>query len=254
MSPETPPEYDTGDEPRPLPDMGEGEIVTSKVTKIVPNPGPGDPDFITDLDLEGIGEDSVVRDLAPGVYTATISGDTFDLDVRMSSIDGRSRFGWGHTEAVSFSVGDHSGAELYPGPTRITVTPPDDDVRWRIRIERLAPESDAGFMVEAVGDEAAIADLTPGLWRVDLLWTSGEQPPNWVWDGSIESVDGWGGGSWGGVSCQVIYVGSGASPPFSGSRIDPGDVAVTTNVPPGFTWAAAFTPFPTGADDDGACL
>ena len=109
-------------EPRPLPDMGEEEeIVTSKVTKIVPNPGSGDPEFITDL--EGTGPDSVVRDLAPGVYTATISGDTIDLDVRMSSADGRSRFGWGHTEAVSFSVGDHSGAELYPGRTRITVTP-----------------------------------------------------------------------------------------------------------------------------------
>ena len=237
--------------PRAIPGSG-AEIVTSKITKIVPNAGSGDPEFITDL--EGTGADSVVRDLTPGVYTATISGDTIDLDVRMSTVDGRSRFGWGHTEAVSFSVGDHSGAELYPGRTRITVTPPGADVRWRIRIERLAPESAAGFMVEVVGDEVAIANLSPGLWRVDLLWTSGEQPPNWVWDGSIESVDGFGGGSWGGASCWVIYVGSGASPPFTGARLDPGEVAVTANVPPNFTWAVAFTPFPTGADDDGACL
>ena len=91
--------------PRAIPGSG-AEIVTSKVTKIVPNTGSGDPEFITDL--EGTGADSVVRDLTPGVYTATISGDTIDLDVRMSTVDGRSRFGWGHTEAVSFSVGDHS--------------------------------------------------------------------------------------------------------------------------------------------------
>lgn len=234
---------------------GGGEIVTGKVTNIVPpdvtDPTPPGP--CESIDLTGVGPGSEVRDLAPGVYTATICGDTFALDVTMESLDGRSRFGWGHTASVSFAVGDHVAAELFAGPTRITVNPPGPDVRWGIVIERLVSESDASIVVEVVGDEAAIADLSPGLWRVDLLWTSGEQPSNWVWDASIESVEGFGGGSWGG-RCTVLHVGPSASQPVFGFLMDPGEVAVTANVPPDFTWAVAFTLFPTGADDDGECL
>lgn len=235
--------------------QGSDEIVTSKVTNIV-SPDvtdPTPPDLCESVDLTGVGPGSEVRDLAPGVYTATICGDTFALDVTMESVDGRSRFGWGHTASVSCAVGEHAAAEMFAGPTRITVNPPGPDVRWGIAIERLAAESDVPIMVEVVGDEAAIADLSPGLWRVDLVWTSGKQPSNWVWDASIESVAGFGGGSWSG-RCSVIHVGPSASQPFAGSRLDPGEVAVTANVPPDFTWAVAFTPFPTGADDDGECL
>jgi len=247
---------------RAIPGSGQ-EIVTGKVTEIVPpdttgmtlaDVAPATPPGLTRIvEVAGVGPGSEVHDLASGVYTATIYGDTFALDVTMESVDGRSRFGWGHIESLSFAVGDHADAELFAGPTRITVNSPGDDVRWGIAIDRLVAESGASIMVELVGDEAAIADLSPGLWRVDLLWTSGQQPPNWVWDASIESVAGFGGGSWGG-RCTVIHVGPSASQPFSGFRLDPGEVAVTANVPPDFTWAVAFTPFPTGADDDGECL
>lgn len=240
---------------RAIPGSGDG-IVTGKVTNIVP-PDVTDPTLPSrceSIDLTGVGPGTEVRDLAPGVYTATVCGDTFALDVTMESVDGRSRFTWGRTKSVSFAVGDHGDDALYPGPTRITVNPPGPDVRWGIDIERLVSESDASIRVEVVGDEAAIADLSPGLWRVDLLWTSGEQPSNWVWDGSYESVEGFGGGSWSSRSCTVLYVGSSAGQRVSGPRVDPGEVAVTANVPPGFTWAVAFTPFPTGAADDGECL
>ncbi|MCY4113170.1 MAG: hypothetical protein OXG33_04420 [Chloroflexi bacterium] len=235
---------------------GSDEIVTSKVTNIVPPDvtDPTPPDLCESVDLTGVGFGNEVRDLAPGVYTATIHGDTFALDVTMESVDGRSRFNWGRTASVSSAVGDHADAALFVGPTRITVSPPGPDVRWGIVIERLDSESDATpIRVEVVGDEAAIADLSPGLWRVDLVWTSGDRPANWVWDASIESVAGFGGGPWGG-GCTVIHVGPSANQPFSGIRLDPGEVAVTANVPPDFTWAVAFTPFPTGADDDGECL
>jgi len=248
---------------RAIPGSGH-EIVTGKVTEIVPpdttgmtpaDVAPATPPGLTRFfDVAGVGPGSEVHDLASGVYTATIYGDTFALDVTMESIDGRSRFGWGHNESVSFAVGDHADAELFPGPTRITVNPPGPDVRWGIVIERFHSESDApSIRVEVVGDEAAIADLSPGLWRVDLVWTSGDRPANWVWDASIESVAGFRGGSWGG-GCTVIYVGPSANQPFSGIRLDPGEVAVTANVPPDFTWAVAFTPYPTGAADDGECL
>ena len=79
----------------------------------------------------------------PGLYTATIYGDTFALDVTMETVDGRSRFSWGHTESVSFGVGDRVDAELFAGPMRITVNPPGDDVRWGIVIERRNCEIDA---------------------------------------------------------------------------------------------------------------
>ena len=127
-------------EPRPLASSGE-EIVTGKVSKIVtvpatdvpPVPPPSPTDYI---DLRGDGPGYEVWNFVPGLYTATISGDTFALDVTMETVDGRSRFSWGHTESIYFGMGDHDGAELFAGPMRITVNPPGDYVRWRIVIER----------------------------------------------------------------------------------------------------------------------
>ena len=134
-------------EPRPLASSGE-EIVTGKVSKIVPVPvtdvPPVPPPSPTDyIDLRGDGPGYEVWNFVPGLYTATISGDTFALDVTMETVDGRSRFSWGHTESIYFGMGDHDGAELFAGPMRITVNPPGDYVRWRIVIERRNCKRDA---------------------------------------------------------------------------------------------------------------
>ncbi len=100
---------------------------------------PGSPTGFGDAeltDISGVGTDTRPLDFLPGVYVATVYGDTLELAVVMEHEDGRHLVKWGRVPAVSFAVGDHPEATLYPGTTIVTVTTPEQDTQWGILFER----------------------------------------------------------------------------------------------------------------------
>ena len=104
---------------------------------------------------------------------------------------------------------------------------------------------------EGSGDETVVVELSSGIWTVDLIWGDGAQPPNWVWSGTIASVDDFGQLSWTGEQDDlIIYVGldQATARLLNAARFTPGEVAVTTNAPPGVSWTVAFTPWDSGVD------
>ncbi len=104
---------------------------------------------------------------------------------------------------------------------------------------------------EGSGDETVVVELSSGIWTVDLIWGDGAQPPNWVWSGTIASVDDFGQLSWTGERDDlIIYVGldQATARLLDAARFTPGEVAVTTNAPPGVSWTVAFTPWDSGVD------
>ena len=104
---------------------------------------------------------------------------------------------------------------------------------------------------EGVGDEAVVVELAPGIWTVDLIWDDGDEPSNWVWSGTIASVDDFGQLNWTGHQDDlIIYVGldEATARLLEAARFTPGDVKVTTNAPPGTGWTVAFTPWDSGVD------
>ena len=104
---------------------------------------------------------------------------------------------------------------------------------------------------EGSGDETVVVELSSGIWTVDLIWGDGAQPSNWVWSGTIASVDDFGQLSWTGDQDDlIIYVGldQATARLLDAARFTPGEVAVTTNAPPGVSWTVAFTPWDSGVD------
>ena len=104
---------------------------------------------------------------------------------------------------------------------------------------------------EGVGDDTVVVELQPGIWTVDLIWRDGAQPSNWVWSGTVASVDDFGNMSWTGEQDDlIIYVGldQATARLLEAARFSPGEVAVTTNAPPDVGWTVAFTPWDSGVD------